>query len=225
MTLNFNVPHPKFLRYYQTMSVKLKKKAVTLPKIRNMFSPKKAPPRRSATLSSLYTVGLVSLTAKHLFALTPLFVCFFRLFFIRILFCSVLIFQLDRSAREFELGLDHGPPVLNINGQSWIFEDGQWMMRKYWAPFYSDIHQCHTSHEMIVPSESHGSSLELWRNFQRLKKQYEQVKEENNFLKLKYELLMEVVRAWFWHEPKKKIGQLISLREKTSIFVECFMVQ
>ncbi|XP_075890797.1 protein chibby homolog 1-like [Nelusetta ayraudi] len=131
MTFNFKMAHPKLLRYYDTiMSVKLKKKRVTLPKIGDMFSPKKAPPRRSATLSSLHT--------------------------------------LDRSAREFELGLEYGPPVLNINGQSWIFEDGQWMI------------------------QSKGNSLELWRNFQRLKKKYEQVKEENNFLKLKYELLMEV---------------------------------
>lgn len=44
----------------------------------------------------------------------------------------VLLFdwQLDRSAREYELGLECGPPVLSINGQTWIFEDGQWMLRK-----------------------------------------------------------------------------------------------
>lgn len=61
MTFNFNVAYPKFLSRYQTMSVRFKKKAVTLPKIHNMFSPKKAPPRRSATLSSLHTVSLASL--------------------------------------------------------------------------------------------------------------------------------------------------------------------
>lgn len=67
MTFNFKAAHPKLLRYYDTiMSVKLKRKPVTLPKIGNMFSPKKAPPRRSATLSSLHTVSLISLTAKHL---------------------------------------------------------------------------------------------------------------------------------------------------------------
>lgn len=49
---------------------------------------------------------------------------------------------------------------------------------------------------LLLNLESKGNSLELWRNFQRLKKKYEQVKEENNFLKLKYELLMEVVRTF-----------------------------
>lgn len=47
--------------------------------------------------------------------------------------------------------------------------------------------------------------MELWRNFQRLKKKYEKVKEENNFLKLKYELLMEVVR------PSVTINRLKSI--------------
>lgn len=43
--------------------------------------------------------------------------------------------------------------------------------------------------------ESSGNMLGLWRKLERLRKRYEQVKEENNLLKLKYELLMEVVRA------------------------------
>lgn len=131
--------HPKLLRYYDTiMSVKLKKKRVTLPKIGDMFSPKKAPPRRSATLSSLHTVSLNSLTAKHLLEIfnnwiASLCPC---IYFPKMTIFLFLFFtwQLDRSAREFELGLEYGPPVLNINGQSWIFEDGQWMIRKIWAP-------------------------------------------------------------------------------------------
>ncbi len=40
---------------------------------------------------------------------------------------SPLFFQLDRSTREVELGLEYGPPVLNLGGQSWKFEDGQWI--------------------------------------------------------------------------------------------------
>lgn len=38
--------------------------------------------------------------------------------------------QLDRSTREVELGLEYGPPVMNIGGQSWKFEDGQWVTGK-----------------------------------------------------------------------------------------------
>lgn len=38
--------------------------------------------------------------------------------------------QLDRSTREVELGLEYGPPVMNIGGQTWKFEDGQWITGK-----------------------------------------------------------------------------------------------
>lgn len=38
-----------------------------------------------------------------------------------------LSWQLDRSTREVELGLEYGPPVLNIEGQTWKFEDGHWI--------------------------------------------------------------------------------------------------
>lgn len=40
---------------------------------------------------------------------------------------TAVVFQLDRSTREVELGLEYGPPVMNIGGQSWKFEDGQWI--------------------------------------------------------------------------------------------------
>lgn len=42
-----------------------------------------------------------------------------------ILLCH-LLWQLDRSTREVELGLEYGPPVLNIEGQTWKFEGGHW---------------------------------------------------------------------------------------------------
>uniref|UniRef100_A0A8C9XCR2 Chibby 1, beta catenin antagonist n=1 Tax=Sander lucioperca TaxID=283035 RepID=A0A8C9XCR2_SANLU len=60
-----------------------------MPLFGNTFSPKKIPPRKSASLSSLHT--------------------------------------LDRSTREIELGLEYGPPAMNLGGQSWKFEDGQWI--------------------------------------------------------------------------------------------------
>uniref|UniRef100_A0A672IPJ6 Protein chibby homolog 1-like n=1 Tax=Salarias fasciatus TaxID=181472 RepID=A0A672IPJ6_SALFA len=34
---------------------------------------------------------------------------------------------LDRCTREMELGLEFGPPSMTIGGQSWKFEDGQWL--------------------------------------------------------------------------------------------------
>lgn len=43
----------------------------------------------------------------------------------------ILSLQLDRSTREVELGLEFGPPVLNIEGQMWKFEGGHWNTGAY----------------------------------------------------------------------------------------------
>ncbi|XP_062234987.1 protein chibby homolog 1 isoform X1 [Platichthys flesus] len=105
------------------------KKSLKMPLFGNTFSPKKTPPRRSASLSSLHT--------------------------------------LDRSTREVELGLEYGPPVMNIGGQSMKFEDGQW----------------------ITESGENTSGREA----QRLKKRNVQLEDENNLLKLKIEILMDML--------------------------------
>ncbi|XP_041672163.1 protein chibby homolog 1 isoform X2 [Cheilinus undulatus] len=100
-----------------------------MPLFGNSFSPKKTPPRKSASLSSLHT--------------------------------------LDRSIREVELGLEYGQPAMNIGGQSWKFEDGQWM------------------------TESGGNTSS--RELQRLKKRNVQLEEENNLLKSKIEILLDML--------------------------------
>ncbi|XP_031417208.1 protein chibby homolog 1 isoform X2 [Clupea harengus] len=100
-----------------------------MPLFGNTFSPKKTPPRKSASLSNLHT--------------------------------------LDRSTREIELGLEYGAPVMNIGGQSLKFEEGQW----------------------ITESGGNVSGKEL----QRLKKRNQQLEEENNLLKLKVDLLLDMV--------------------------------
>ncbi|XP_062859860.1 protein chibby homolog 1 isoform X1 [Trichomycterus rosablanca] len=100
-----------------------------MPLFGNIFSPKKTPPRKSASLSNLHT--------------------------------------LDRSTRELELGLEYGAPVMNIGGQSLKFEDGQW----------------------IIESGGNVSSKEL----QKLKKRNLQLEEENNLLKLKIDLLFDML--------------------------------
>lgn len=38
--------------------------------------------------------------------------------------------QLDRSTREVELGLEYGPPAMSLGGQTWKFEEGQWITGK-----------------------------------------------------------------------------------------------
>ncbi|XP_015461801.3 protein chibby homolog 1 [Astyanax mexicanus] len=100
-----------------------------MPLFGNTFSPKKTPPRKSASLNSLHT--------------------------------------LDRSTREVELGVEYGAPVLNIGGQSLKFEEGQW----------------------ITESGGNMSSKEV----QKLKKRNLQLEEENNLLKLKIELLLDML--------------------------------
>ncbi|CAJ1080625.1 protein chibby homolog 1 isoform X2 [Xyrichtys novacula] len=74
---------------------------------------------------------------------------------------------LDHSTREVELGLEYGPPVMNIGGQSWKFEEGQWI------------------------TESGGNTS--GRELQRLKKRNVQLEEENNLLKLKIEVLLDML--------------------------------
>ncbi|XP_013910397.1 PREDICTED: protein chibby homolog 1 [Thamnophis sirtalis] len=101
-----------------------------MPLFGNTFSPKKTPPRKSASLSNL-----------HL---------------------------LDRSAREIELGLEYGTPVMTLTGQSLRFENGQW-----------------------IP-ESFGSSGDR-RETQRLRKRNQQLEEENNLLRLKVDLLLDML--------------------------------
>ncbi|XP_049627694.1 protein chibby homolog 1 isoform X2 [Suncus etruscus] len=94
-----------------------------MPFFGNTFSPKKTPPRKSASLSNLH--------------------------------------NLDRSAREVELGLDYGTPTINLAGQSLKFENGQWM------------------------AESGVSGGVDRREAQRLRRRNQQLEEENNLLKLK----------------------------------------
>ncbi|NWI77166.1 CBY1 protein, partial [Ptilorrhoa leucosticta] len=75
---------------------------------------------------------------------------------------------LDRSTREIELGLEYGTPTMNLAGQSLKFENGQWV------------------------SES-GSFLGDRRELQRLRKRNQQLEEENNLLRLKVDILLDML--------------------------------
>uniref|UniRef100_A0A672IQ78 Protein chibby homolog 1-like n=1 Tax=Salarias fasciatus TaxID=181472 RepID=A0A672IQ78_SALFA len=44
---------------------------------------------------------------------------------------------LDRCTREMELGLEFGPPSMTIGGQSWKFEDGQWLLTETTMDFHT----------------------------------------------------------------------------------------
>ncbi|XP_050179542.1 protein chibby homolog 1 isoform X3 [Myiozetetes cayanensis] len=80
--------------------------------------------------------------------------------------CGLL--QMDRSTREVELGLEYGTPSMNLAGQSLKFENGQWV------------------------SES-GSFTGDRRELQRLRKRNQQLEEENNLLRLKVDILLDML--------------------------------
>ncbi|XP_027306510.1 protein chibby homolog 1 isoform X1 [Anas platyrhynchos] len=83
---------------------------------------------------------------------------------------------MDRSTREIELGLEYGSPAMNLAGQSLKFENGQWV------------------------AES-GSFTGDRREMQRLRKRNQQLEEENNLLRLKVDILLDMqgVRHHFCH--------------------------
>ncbi|NXW59618.1 CBY1 protein, partial [Eurystomus gularis] len=75
---------------------------------------------------------------------------------------------LDRSTREVELGLEYGTPTMNLDGQSLKFENGQWVAE---------------------PGNFTGDRREM----QRLLKRNQQLEEENNLLRLKVDVLLDMV--------------------------------
>lgn len=77
--------------------------------------------------------------------------------------------KLDRSTRELELGLDYGTPTMNLAGQSLKFENGQWV------------------------ADSVISGGVDRRETQRLRKRNQQLEEENNLLRLKVDILLDML--------------------------------
>ncbi|XP_053912478.1 protein chibby homolog 1 isoform X1 [Cuculus canorus] len=75
---------------------------------------------------------------------------------------------LDRSTREIELGLEYGTPTMNLAGQSLKFENGQWVADS-------------------------GSFTGDRREMQRLRKRNQQLEEENNLLRLKVDVLLDML--------------------------------
>ncbi|XP_025895705.1 protein chibby homolog 1 isoform X1 [Nothoprocta perdicaria] len=134
-----------------------------MPLFGNTFSPKKTPPRKSASLSNL-----------HL---------------------------LDRSTREVELGLEYGIPTMNLAGQSLKFENGQWV------------------------AES-GSFTGDRREMQRLRKRNQQLEEENNLLRLKVDILLDMFSlqgmlcTLLYATVQEDFNDKVTVRVKSDLF--CF---
>ncbi|EPY74794.1 protein chibby 1-like protein [Camelus ferus] len=77
--------------------------------------------------------------------------------------------NLDRSTREVELGLDYGTPTMSLAGQSLKFENGQWT------------------------AETGISGGVDRREAQRLRRRIQQLEEEKNLLRLKVDILLDMV--------------------------------
>uniref|UniRef100_A0A9L0RX63 Chibby 1, beta catenin antagonist n=2 Tax=Equus caballus TaxID=9796 RepID=A0A9L0RX63_HORSE len=123
-----------------------------MPLFGNTFSPKKTPPRKSASLSNLH--------------------------------------NLDRSTREVELGLDYGTPTMNLAGQSLKFENGQW-----------------------IAGISGGVDR---REAQRLRRRNQQLEEENNLLRLKVDILLDMLSETTAesHLMEKELDELKSVSRR-----------
>ncbi|KAG3290930.1 protein chibby homolog 1 [Marmota monax] len=125
-----------------------------MPLFGNIFSPKKTPPRKSASLSNLRS--------------------------------------LDRSTREVELGLDYGTPTMNLTGQSLKFENGHWI------------------------TETGISAGVDRREAQRLRRRNQQLEEENNLLRLKVDILLDMLSETTAesHLMEKELDELKSISRR-----------
>ncbi|XP_003470545.1 protein chibby homolog 1 isoform X1 [Cavia porcellus] len=125
-----------------------------MPLFGNIFSPKKTPPRKSASLSNLQT--------------------------------------LDRSIRDVELGLNYGTPTMNLAGQSLKFEKGQWIAE---AGISGGVEQ---------------------REMQRLRRRNQQLEEENNLLRLKVDILLDMLSETTaeCHLMEKELDELKSISRR-----------
>lgn len=97
------------------------------------------------------------------------------------------------------MGLDYGTPTINLAGQSLKFENGQWMAGGchphclgQWL-FGGKAPACGLT--VLLPPESGVSGGVDRREAQRLRRRNQQLEEENNLLKLKVDILLDMVRG------------------------------
>ncbi|XP_012576076.1 PREDICTED: protein chibby homolog 1 isoform X1 [Condylura cristata] len=137
-----------------------------MPLFGNTFSPKKTPPRKSASLSNLHNSDVKPPPHRRP---APAPGRFQRMFRTRSQWPGRRGQQLDRSTREVELGLDYGTPTMNLAGQSLKFENGQWT------------------------AETGISAGVDTREAERLRRRTQQLEAENNLLRLKVDLLLDML--------------------------------
>ncbi|XP_040089263.1 protein chibby homolog 1 isoform X2 [Oryx dammah] len=154
-----------------------------MPLFGSTFSPKKTPPRKSASLSNLH--------------------------------------NLDRSTREVELGLDYGTPTMNLAGQSLKFENGQWIAGVLcFLPFCPSKMVEGSLHLVTVgcallPETGISGGVDR-REAQRLRRRNQQLEEENNLLRLKVDILLDMLSETTAesHLMEKELDELKSVSRR-----------
>ena len=81
--------------------------------------------------------------------------------------------NLDASTQQTEFGLDYGPIKIKLGDNEIVFDKGQW----------------------ISEAGGGGSGTGSQRNLMNLQQENHHLHEENNLLKLKLEILLDMVRG------------------------------
>ncbi|XP_042304082.1 protein chibby homolog 3 isoform X2 [Sceloporus undulatus] len=120
-------------------------------------------------------------------------------------------YLLDYKTRRTELGMDYGPPCTQLNKTKFVFQDGEWQSEG--IPPQMPLLQ-------LFPTPDKESSTKA------LKKANKALLEENNYLKLQLELLMDMLTETTarlhsvekrldttgWHPKIKKTNKVLMLR-------------
>nr|XP_020638415.1 protein chibby homolog 3 isoform X1 [Pogona vitticeps] len=120
-------------------------------------------------------------------------------------------YLLDYKTRQSELGIDYGSPCAQLNKTKFVFQDGEWQSDG--APQGMPLLQLYSSPDRNSPHKA-------------LKKANKVLLEENNYLKLQLELLMDMLTettarlhsvekrmgTTLWHPKIKKTNKVLLLQ-------------
>ncbi|XP_044310543.1 protein chibby homolog 3 [Varanus komodoensis] len=120
-------------------------------------------------------------------------------------------YLLDYKTRQVELGMDYGPPCTQLSKAKFVFHNGEWQSDS--VPQQMPLLQLFSSPDKESPNKA-------------LKKANKALLEENNYLKLQLELLMDMLTettarlhsvekrldTTSWHPKIKKTSKVLMLQ-------------
>lgn len=121
---------------------------------------------------------------------------------------------------------------MNLAGQSLKFENGQWVAGEW--PFLRSVSQDErrepSFHSRVLPVDSVVSGGVDRRETQRLRKRNQQLEEENNLLRLKVDILLDMVRKAIRHDASvsptlSQAIQMISPGPVRQVYFRCIQTQ